>query len=78
MAKKLNEKSIRQGQTVYVAVPSPIHSPPNVVISMLVCERRYGAARFVTQDNYGYFTTYSRRKAERKAKQLNHYAGVGV
>ena len=99
MAKKLNEKSIRQGQTVYVvsaAVDGSLQKkylPTKVRVNNSIMPRlserpvRNGSASRLFVKNViipsnemfsDVFVYYSRRKAVRKAKELNHYAGVSV
>lgn len=64
MTKKLTAKSIRQGQTVY-----ELHSVGNVWLEYVV-ERRYIINTL--RSPHSRYAFYSRRKAVRKAKELNH------
>ena len=92
MAKKLNEKSIRQGQTAYVVCGGYEYNPskPYVLKIFLHSKKQelppegcliekwpvHYFKKVVERGGNDFYATYSRRKAERKAKELNHYAGV--
>lgn len=68
MSKKLNAKSLRQGQTVYFVV---LGGGKRYIIVIKFLENEYLATNAATANRLGSKATYSRRKATRKAKELN-------
>lgn len=78
MAKKLTAKSIRQGQTVYI-ISNENFNVSKFVTSAFVCESSSYFSESKTDVERllesGRLVTYSRRKAARKAKELNRMMG---
>ena len=69
MAKKLNKKPIRQGQTVYSVCKRGVHI--RCVDVTFISKYHSKAAKLSYVSDSDFYVSHSRRKAERKAKELN-------
>ena len=76
MAKKLTAKSIRQGQTVYYVLKVASDTYKCHGSFMYSNWRRLSAMKRFERKRDVIYSTYSRHKATRKAKELNRMMGV--